>query len=483
MQLTVTSQNQQNPLSLDLTQFLDVQDGEGMDPYNAEFTSKIFSHSLLKDGGTLALENLQLKEQTWPLKLNSVSSSAVAELVIRLNQIINTPGAVCVWQDDGMSQPTYFDLASGQFDIGYKYREQQRFWISGNLRLFSQPLGRTAAPRQYAAASGAGPLLLVSPYASSGAMILSPSAGGFGGTQQPGGGIFYAGSPSLAGDAPTLLQINYRGPVLSAASAVTLPPYCAVSVLPDNNYHPIIDWSLTTQFGGPMINDAHAVNGQYFHSTGAAGITFTLPASKLPTQLWAGMHRLFAIARASTTAGLINVQAVGNVPYPTNATVYPGEWSLYDLGSMTLRPSETIQTVFLHLTGGAGGALDVTAVAMLPEASTWFINPAMIASDPSVDDADFAIMNGYVVDDVIGDQFIGYPTGVQTFQFPLATLDSYGRITADSRGVVPRPEPYNGMPVIAILGVGAGLSLASNPQNQVTMAQVSVLERTRYVLP
>ena len=55
--------------NINLTRYLDVEDGDGMDPADPEFTEKIFAHSLLKQGGTLALENLKLKEMAFPLKL------------------------------------------------------------------------------------------------------------------------------------------------------------------------------------------------------------------------------------------------------------------------------------------------------------------------------------------------------------------------------------------------------------------------------
>ena len=82
--------------------------------------------------------------------------------------------------------------------------------------LFSEPFARTAAPGPLAAASAVSPVLMISPYASGGQYILGASTqagvAGFGGQQRPLGGVFYSGNPSLAGDAPALLQIGYAGP-------------------------------------------------------------------------------------------------------------------------------------------------------------------------------------------------------------------------------------------------------------------------------
>ena len=247
--LILEAHSASNNIRLNLSNYLNVQQGEGMDPYNPSFTNKVFSHSLLKEGGTYALESLALKELQFPLRLKASTAAGVQELVQQLNQVLNSPGAVCIWQDTSTSQATYFDIASGQFDIQYNFREAEAAahssaFVKGMLRVFVQPLGRRASPRPYAAASGVGPLLMISPYASGGALTVAAStqAGveGYGGKQQPSGGIFYQGNPSLAGDAGSLLQISYAAPLPNTASNTGVVPYTAVSLLPDQNYQPLI---------------------------------------------------------------------------------------------------------------------------------------------------------------------------------------------------------------------------------------------------
>ena len=59
-------------------------------------------------------------------------------------------------------------------------------------------------------------------------------------------------------------------------------------------------------------------------------------------------------------------------------------------------------------------------------------------------------------------------------------------MTQFSRGLVPRPDPKNGLPIIAIMGIGgqnASPGLMTNSVDQRLSAQITVLERTRYVLP
>src|SRR5579884_1648673 len=100
---------------MDLSNFVDVQQGQGMDPYDPNFREALISHSLLKEGGVLALEDLKANELIFPLKVNAVLISQLVPLIVEINQIVTAPGATVSWQDDGFSQPTVFDLISGQF--------------------------------------------------------------------------------------------------------------------------------------------------------------------------------------------------------------------------------------------------------------------------------------------------------------------------------------------------------------------------------
>lgn len=500
--------------SLDITSYMDVVPEDGMDPANPSFTDKVFARSLLKEGGTLALESFQIRELAFPLRITSTSSTATVLIEQQINQIINTPGAVAIWQDDGMTQPTYFDLASGQFDIEYNYRAGQQHLLSGKLRLFAQPLGRTSAPRAFAAASGVGPLLMISPYASSGQLAVSASTqagvAGFGGQQQPSGGVFYWGNPSLAGDAPAMLQISYVGPLGPSSPGIGAVPFAAISVLPDQNYTPLFTAAelhvITPYF------DPGAVASTYGRFGGASPTNqfynFSLPVASVPAT-WAGSHRLFAIARASGVPQQLVLAPGGIVPFATNATVYPGDWQLTDLGVISLRANEpTAQSATIAVGAGGGGSqspLDLTAVVMLPESSTLFLNPTAISPSGYGGPNAFSnaqlgqffslapYSNTLLVDDYLtGDQFVYNGPSQQFAPSPPGMSTFSGRITPYTRGTVARPDPRYGLPVIAILGVGQAFAASSfwggsvawlNPQNQLGMAQVTVVERTRYVLP
>lgn len=554
------------------TGYLDVQAADGMDPADPQFTTKIWGRSILKEGATLALEQLTEKELLFPLLLGPVGGmtgapttlTALMQLIQQINQIIETPGFSVSWQPDGASQATIFDGLSGQLDIDYDFRREQQHWTHAKLRLFTQPLGRTAGPRLYATASGVGPLLMISPYASGGALAINASSngafGGSGGAFNPNGasgGVSYSGNPSLAGDAGALLQISYVGPLPNTATNAGVVPTVAVSLLPDALYRPLItaaeighgpsttlqraQTSVASSYLSLIFAGSQAGGGQPIPGILDAWTFNPLPqasdSAQDPTLFWGGQHRLFAIARASSVAGVpgnpstcafLSVQPNALVPYPTSATFSPLvtlDWGLYDLGTFSLRPSEmptqpiAIAAGLNQYTNGPGGgatqlaALDLAALVMLPDNTTWFCNPRQIA--PSQYGYPAAVVSAVVggalasgpytntllLDDMIGDQFIFTGASQSSAPSPIGSIPSAARITQYTRGLLPRPDPKNGLPIIAILAAAANaanptgvanpfgstttISGASwaNPQNLRTMAQVNVLERARYVLP
>lgn len=525
--------------SVDVSTFLDLTDDSDLDTYDPGWSSKVISHSLLREGGVLALEDRNTKELTFPLKLNASTKPAVLALVQQINQIVNTPGATYSWQDTEASQATVFDSVIGEFQVKYKYREQERHWVSGDLKLNVQPFGHVAGPRPYAAASGVGPLLMITPYASGSAQLVigaSTQAGvaGFGGIKQggvPSSGIFYPGAPSLAGDAPALLQVSYSGPLPNTATNSGVVPYAVVSLLPDKNYQPLAGMD-TFDIAPNDLTKAGAVASQYFSVGIAAGTGLTLGVAAfsptfaaspgfMPPLSWQGVHRIFALARASVAPASIQLAPNSITPYSPRVTVPPGlDWQIYDLGVINLRPSQIpVADITVLCANGAYGltvasaatcALDVTAFAMLPDGTSWFLNPQQITgSQYGLAPGGGAVGGGiytsmFLLDDIAGEQYLysGGAAGPSQTNAPSPALMPPGcdTITPFSRGLPPRPDPKNGVPIIAILGVGqnaipsqnivqttwlAGVPGASwaNSQQLKTSAQVTVLERARFVMP
>ena len=511
-QLVITNNSASNPQTLDLTGYMMVNDGDGLDVANPDFTQKIWSHSLLKPGATLSLEQFVEKELVFPLLIGPIGGLAGApttisgtlQVIQAINSIVTTPGATATWQPLGASQATTFDLLSGQADVDYSYRKEGQNWTQVTLRLFTAPLGRLPAPRPYAAASAVGPLLMISPYASGGANILTASATGYGASPQKGplgasSGISYWGSPSLAGDAPALLQISIAGASEGFGAGYPVPTnWTAVSLLPDPSYAPLIPMLYVTSIApaGPSVyHSANAVGSTYWsyytnNASALAGeIKAPVVASSRPVA-WSGAHRLFAIARASsvTASGtatiatladgtLIGASTVANIPYNIG-------WAPCDMGTFRLAASQTPpqQGILWGVTTASNTAVDITAFLAVPDNSTWFMAGQQA---PFYQSIDWAQYNCILLDDVTGDQF-AYSGANQAYAPSPVNFMNFGsiRMTQFSRGLVPTPDPKNGLPCIAIMsisGQNASPNAFINTINQQISAQMFVQERFRYV--
>src|ERR1700735_5337073 len=126
-QLVISNNSASNPQSLTLDGYMDVQDGDGMDTANPEYSTKVWGHSLLKAGATESLEQNVEREMVFPLLLGPVGGLAGAptnlsqtlQLIQKINSIIRSPGAILTWQPLGAQSATVFDAASGQVDVKY----------------------------------------------------------------------------------------------------------------------------------------------------------------------------------------------------------------------------------------------------------------------------------------------------------------------------------------------------------------------------
>ena len=474
-----------NPVTpLDLSDYIDVSQGSGLDPADPSFTDKVFSHSLLKEGGTLALEDLKIKEVVFPLYMSGPNKPTVNGLVETINDAINSAGAVAIWQDTGCSQPTYFDLVSGQVDIEYDYRRAtgNQVILKGKLRLFAQPLARKASPRVYAVASGAGPLLLVG---------ATDAIAALGGTSYFGTPTY--GSLTLDGDAAAQVVATYsRSGINQGRGSIA-----AMSVLPDAGYLPMIAPGATfvtspTQsvpgmfnwVGATILGASGAVASQYLHFTTTGGtVAIALPWSPtLARQAaagtgpvippwYAGQHRVLALARtvggaAPGTLELLN--GFSDAPLGPTVDVPLSWWQLVDLGTLGVYARQQFAanaiTAVLGVVAPSGGAVDVTALIYLPEASTTVFNPQAISGIGAT-----YLINTSVDYDGTANGGAGTVTGEFSIDF-----SSY------VRGAVPKLDPKYS-PMIAFLGVPWTSSATAIPLNLNTSVSVSVLERTRYV--
>ena len=130
----------------------------------------------------------------------------------------------------------------------------------------------------------------------------------------------------------------------------------------------------------------------------------------------------------------------------TSATVSPGPgWGLYDLGTFVVRASEPPGApieVTARL-GASNAAVDLNAFIMLPDSTTWYLNPANIA--PSVYGYPLGLFvttghapytNRLLLDDTLADQFICYGPSQFVAPSPAGLSASAVRISQFSRGLI-----------------------------------------------
>jgi hypothetical protein len=337
--------------SINLAKYLNVQAGQGMDPADPQFSEHVFAHSLLKQGGTLALENLKLRELIYPLTLSANSKTLLTALVREINTIVHAPEAEVEWEDESASAPTFFDLAGGQFDVEYDFRQGQQShpMVKGKLRLFVQPLA-TAATAPTALGLGAG---------ATSESAIAPVA------------VFKA-SGLMGGDAPAQLEVNAA--VLNANFHASVnAPVTALSVLPGPEYQP---W-----MSGASSSSVRGASGGFNYGISRAS-AWVFPRFSFS---YAGAQRVFALARRLNNASPANIQAalfggVGPgllVPVPGSSAGQP--WNLLDLGTITFSSASPIGantelSIYPLVNDPANSAsIQLYGVVMLPENSTCFL--------------------------------------------------------------------------------------------------------------
>ena len=418
VKLEITSNNG----NINLTKYLNVEKGAGMDPADPTFTNKVFAHSLLKKGGTLALEDLKLREQSFPLRLTAKSKDALTALVRELNVILNTSGAQVAWTDEGASNPTLLYLASGQFDVEFDYRQGEKFMVKGKLRLFSQPLafGNNGVFRE---------LPLVSKGTSAGTAPV----------------VMYRTASPINGDAPATARINFESEPFSKSWAF------AFSVLPNASYIPWMPAASslegTTWAAGATAGFKYAVGG----GGEAHPISFAREAG-----IYLGDHRVLAIARLFNNASNATMSALTpfnteafNVKVPIPAASGGQPWSVVDLGvargaSLTAIGGLTAVQVY------SAATIALYGLVMLPETSTsWLYDRE---ADGSV-------------------EFDGLAERI------LHTGGNTKDRTGIARGAIPEIPPGIAAPVVALFSFPPE---ANQPVNVQT--EVSVLERYRYAV-
>lgn len=433
--------------NLDLTQYLDVNPGEGLDPADSAFTTKIISHSVLREGGSLALEDLKPKELIYPLKLKASTKDKLTLLVREINIALNTMGAELQWQDEGTTVETYFDVISGQFDTAFNFRmgQQAQPWLTGKLRVFVQPLGQLEkAPRQF---------LLAGTSAVNGATLT--------GTLPV---QVFTGASGVRGDFAALPNA-----IIGVTPSLGAGAYSAFSVLPNPSYVPLMmatAANASVTFGGSNFKATRtSAEGSFLvgwstENDGTKQITFYRGASA-----YFGANRVLAVARRLNPASPASLQAetegeyteqregktLGQAVFDSRKVELNGSlWQLADLGVFS-RASTQVEPWGITLV--SSGTVAIAGLIMLPENSTQWLYEEESKSQ--------VVTFGQA--GVIGSGVNGGYLGVQPDRSGIA------------RGALPGLPPGGSPPVLAFLAFDARQPTRSSS------ASVTVQERSRYV--
>jgi hypothetical protein len=181
-------------------------------------------------------------------------------MVQKLNRLL-ADGARLRWQDSGTDTPTDLDLLFGRFEPDFDYRKAKALWLSGVVRLVTDPLGSTGTSRVVGTAGGTGVALPVT-------------------------------LPLIAGDAPALLDVTVRAGSHAVPGAEGR--ILGAAVVPAGYAY---EWPAASivRLGGAALSGGGA--DTYVLATAAERTVEGIGRIDLwPASLYPGRHRILAIA-------------------------------------------------------------------------------------------------------------------------------------------------------------------------------------------
>lgn len=466
VELELISQNGNVSFTTPGAEYLDVEQGRGMEPGDPKFTEKVFARSLLKQGATFALESLHEKEMIFPLKLHAANKDALTTLVREINIALNTSGTVVKWKDEGASKPTYFNLLSGQIDDEFDFRLAASDWLKVRMRLFVQPLG-------YYSINGAH------------AAILSGTSGNTLKATSP--MLKFVSASQLLGDAPALVQAEM--------TQINLSPqmFAAFSILPVPTYTPAL--SSASLYYPTGLREPH-----FSHESLAPGGTAArIPPgfAENPFAYWespsleaagyVGQQRILVAARTPSLAEpqpFYSSQFTGlplsNWNYPASGALAVATplattaWQVFDMGIVNVASSAIAANAPYGFTfaavsvTGASRAVELASVFQLPEISTSWLNTSSV---PFIEN-----FGGHITWDGVSNTVrLSERLGVPASETVSELLPSWLDVTGLSRGAIPQAQPGANAPAFAIFAMP---KIGSNTVN--TSVHFNVLERCRF---
>lgn len=138
--------------TLDLSTYLRVNPGEGLDPAASAFYEPSWSSNPLKEAQELLSTETNNKELVWPLLCSGSSKDELHDLVKRINIKLQQASLQIEWKDASATDSTFFDVAFGRTEIEYNYRIGEHNYHKANLRIWVKPYGHTGTTRLIATA-------------------------------------------------------------------------------------------------------------------------------------------------------------------------------------------------------------------------------------------------------------------------------------------------------------------------------------------
>src|ERR1700733_1230381 len=326
-----------------------------MDPYSPHFLEQAWPDTPFSDGQVLVSTTVQNREQLWPLFLVDPThgKDQVDALVQQINQACAQNPLLLEWQDNGASQPTWFNVAFVRFEPNYNFRRGVHGYVAGVLHVWTTGYGHTGTTRVTATAAGTG-------------VFLSVPIG------------------SVAGDAPALLDTT----IISGAVVPSLGRIVAVAPITNPSYTPRIPAGslLSPQTNATLVGASGADGSQYLAlpvapTGGASGIACKVPLPN-PT-IAGGDNRILAVVQSGIDAGVaINaLDPYGNSMGATCIASNTQGYALVDLGVCRLptvglptQPQISILAGAVWASGGAGplvlaspAALALNEIFCLPD--------------------------------------------------------------------------------------------------------------------
>lgn len=349
-----------------------VNPSEGMDLADQDFIDPQFTNSATGFGDELISVQMKNRELVVPVHLRATSKDSLHALVSDLNRRLSVAKQL-EWRDDGATNSSYLKIQFARFEPEFNKRRQDAGWMSGTVRIYTEPYARTVA---------SGYANVIGSFAGTG-IIASRSIASF-----------------ILGDGPTTTKFVINTPsVFNAQSdgrivaGAVLPAsyvsdWSAASLIPMNNTF------LTGASGAVgsqiLAHQSFGFSATTWFGTYAASTWITTNVARLiltNASAYAGNNRVLAVTAANFELDVSLVDPTGNSQtvrsVATESALYG--MGLVDLGVININPEKTGATYTLTfstskhpfdyapLTRNPTYAFELNRIILMPEDTSFFV--------------------------------------------------------------------------------------------------------------